>query len=198
MWPKSLWEPCNKVGYLSLVKCLVGFELGTFWFWLKCLNPLALWQKNYFCLVDFWMYLLRHFLCLFMIFIIIYFSWSPIKRLWGSFFQKWLADFSHRTLPRGSSIVGFDRFLQLWSCFTISIIIHFSFICFVILSFRCFIIITCWIVSSELLCLVISASFLILCVEKSVYGYILHFVLCCFYVYLQTLNDLITFCCFSH
>ena len=41
IWPKGQWEPRSKVGSLSLPECLVGFELGTFWFWLQHLNPLA-------------------------------------------------------------------------------------------------------------------------------------------------------------
>ena len=39
--PKGHWEPCSKVGSLSLAKHLAGFEPGTFWFWLQCLNPLG-------------------------------------------------------------------------------------------------------------------------------------------------------------
>ena len=39
--PDGHWEPCNKVGSLRLAKHIVGFELGTFWFLLQCLNPLG-------------------------------------------------------------------------------------------------------------------------------------------------------------
>ena len=39
--PKVTQEPRNEVGSLSIAKCLVGFELGTFWFLLKGLNPLG-------------------------------------------------------------------------------------------------------------------------------------------------------------
>ena len=38
--PKGNWEPRNEVGSLSPAECLVGFEPGTFWFWLQHLNPL--------------------------------------------------------------------------------------------------------------------------------------------------------------
>ena len=31
-WPEGHWEPHNKVGSLRLVKFLVEFELGTFWY----------------------------------------------------------------------------------------------------------------------------------------------------------------------
>ena len=34
-------KPHNEVGSLSLVEHLVGFELGTFWFWSQHLNPLG-------------------------------------------------------------------------------------------------------------------------------------------------------------
>ena len=30
-----------EVGSLSPAECLIGFETGTFWCWLKCLNPLG-------------------------------------------------------------------------------------------------------------------------------------------------------------
>ena len=39
-WHEGHWEPCNEVGTLSLIKCLVGFLLRTFWFYLQCLNLL--------------------------------------------------------------------------------------------------------------------------------------------------------------
>ena len=38
---KGHWEPCNKVGSLSPAECQAGFEQGTLWFWLQCLNPLG-------------------------------------------------------------------------------------------------------------------------------------------------------------
>ena len=38
---KGHQEPQNKVGYLNPVEWLVGFEPGTFWFLLQCLNPLG-------------------------------------------------------------------------------------------------------------------------------------------------------------
>ena len=38
---KGDWEPRNEVVSLRPVKHLVGFEAGTFWFWLQCLNPLV-------------------------------------------------------------------------------------------------------------------------------------------------------------
>ena len=37
--PKGHRQLCSEVGSLSLAKCLVGFELGTFWFLLQRLNP---------------------------------------------------------------------------------------------------------------------------------------------------------------
>ena len=39
-WPKGHQKSCNKVGFLSLTKHLVGFEPGTFQFLLQRLNPL--------------------------------------------------------------------------------------------------------------------------------------------------------------
>ena len=39
--PKDYWMSCNEVGPLSLADCLVGFEWGTFWFWLQLLDPLG-------------------------------------------------------------------------------------------------------------------------------------------------------------
>ena len=39
--PEGHWEPRNEVGSQSLAERLVGFELGTFWFWSHCLNPLG-------------------------------------------------------------------------------------------------------------------------------------------------------------
>ena len=39
--PEGHQEPRNKVGSLSPAECLVGFEQGTFQFWLRHLNPLA-------------------------------------------------------------------------------------------------------------------------------------------------------------
>ena len=39
--PKGHQEPQNEVGSPSLAEHLVGFELGTFRFWLQCLNPLG-------------------------------------------------------------------------------------------------------------------------------------------------------------
>ena len=41
-WPKSHQEPHNEAGSLSQVMHMVGFELGTFWFLLKCLHPLGI------------------------------------------------------------------------------------------------------------------------------------------------------------
>ena len=38
--PKGQREPHNKVGSLSPAKYLVGFEPGTFQFFLQCLKPL--------------------------------------------------------------------------------------------------------------------------------------------------------------
>ena len=38
--PKGHWDPRGKVGSLSLSKCLVGFEPGSFEFLVQCLNPL--------------------------------------------------------------------------------------------------------------------------------------------------------------
>ena len=38
--PKGRWEPHSEVGSLSLTEHLVGFELGTFRFFLQYLNPL--------------------------------------------------------------------------------------------------------------------------------------------------------------
>ena len=36
------WPKCHQeVWSLSLAECLVGFEWGTFWFWLQCLNPVG-------------------------------------------------------------------------------------------------------------------------------------------------------------
>ena len=40
-WPKDHQGHRNKVGFISPANHLVGFELGTFHFWLKCLNPLG-------------------------------------------------------------------------------------------------------------------------------------------------------------
>ena len=40
--PKGHRKAHDKVGSLSLAKCLLGFEPGTFWFWSQCLNPLGL------------------------------------------------------------------------------------------------------------------------------------------------------------
>ena len=40
-WPEGHREPCNKVWSLSQAKLLMGFEPGTFRFWLQCLNPLG-------------------------------------------------------------------------------------------------------------------------------------------------------------
>ena len=34
-------EGHQEVWSLSLAKCLVGFEWGTFWFWLQCLSPIG-------------------------------------------------------------------------------------------------------------------------------------------------------------
>ena len=39
--PEGHLEPRNKVESLSLAECLAGFKLGTFQFWLQCLNPLG-------------------------------------------------------------------------------------------------------------------------------------------------------------
>ena len=39
--PKGHQEPHSEVGSLSPAECLVGFELGTFRFLLKHLNPLG-------------------------------------------------------------------------------------------------------------------------------------------------------------
>ena len=39
-WPEGQRESCNEVGFLSLAKCLVGFEVGSFQFLLR-LNPLG-------------------------------------------------------------------------------------------------------------------------------------------------------------
>ena len=39
--PEGHQEPYNKVGYLSLAEHLLGFEPGTFRFWLQYLNPLG-------------------------------------------------------------------------------------------------------------------------------------------------------------
>ena len=39
--PEGHQKPCNEVRSLSLAKHLVGFEPGTFWFWLQRLNPLG-------------------------------------------------------------------------------------------------------------------------------------------------------------
>ena len=39
--PEGHREPCNEVGSLSPAKHLAGFEPGTFWFLLQCLNPLG-------------------------------------------------------------------------------------------------------------------------------------------------------------
>ena len=39
--PEGHQEPHNEVGSLSLTTCLVGFEPGTFQFWLIHLNPLG-------------------------------------------------------------------------------------------------------------------------------------------------------------
>ena len=41
-WLKSHQEPHNEAGSLSQVMHMVGFELGTFWFLLKCLHPLGI------------------------------------------------------------------------------------------------------------------------------------------------------------
>ena len=41
IWPEGHREPRNKVGSLSPVERLVGFEPGTFRFWSKPLNPLG-------------------------------------------------------------------------------------------------------------------------------------------------------------
>ena len=48
--PKSHQESCSEVGSLSPAKYLVGFELGTFWFWLQCLNPLGCSYDKSLCL----------------------------------------------------------------------------------------------------------------------------------------------------
>ena len=39
--PKVHWEPPNEVGSLTPAEHLVGFDPGTFRFWLQCLNPLG-------------------------------------------------------------------------------------------------------------------------------------------------------------
>ena len=36
--PEGHWKPCNEVGSLSLPECLMGFELGSFLFFLQLLN----------------------------------------------------------------------------------------------------------------------------------------------------------------
>ena len=41
VWLKGHQEPRNEVGSLSPAECLVGFEPGTFRFWLQCPNPLG-------------------------------------------------------------------------------------------------------------------------------------------------------------
>ena len=41
IWSEGYCESCNEVGFLSPAKHLVGFEPGTLWFCLQCLNPLG-------------------------------------------------------------------------------------------------------------------------------------------------------------
>ena len=45
--PKGHREPCNEVRSLSLAKCLVGFEPGTFQFQSQRLNPLGHSSQRY-------------------------------------------------------------------------------------------------------------------------------------------------------
>ena len=39
--PEGHWEPHNKIGFQCPVKYLMGFKLGSFQFWMWCLNPLG-------------------------------------------------------------------------------------------------------------------------------------------------------------
>ena len=57
IWPEGHKEPCNEVGSLNLVKCLVGFKLGTFWFCLQYLNALG-YSRSFF-LSYFQMFLMK-------------------------------------------------------------------------------------------------------------------------------------------
>ena len=82
--------------------------------------------------------------------------------------RKWLAHFSRWLFQRESSIlyiltdIWMYLLIQLWCYLTISIIIQFSFIYFVILSFRCLIIVTCFNCYKWAFFVIIFASFLVL------------------------------------
>ena len=59
-WPEGHWEPFNESASLSPAEHLVGFKIGTFWFWLQRLNPLGhlwqlrLWHHNFYVIKKIW------------------------------------------------------------------------------------------------------------------------------------------------
>ena len=46
------WEPHNEVACLSPAECLVGFEWGSFWFWLQCTSNCFQRKHLFGCLLE--------------------------------------------------------------------------------------------------------------------------------------------------
>ena len=92
---------------------------------------------------------------------------SPIKDLKKSFSRKWFVNFSCWLVPREEFILDdfwMNFLIQLWCCFIIRIIIHFTFTYFAFLLYYSVVLSLLLVViaSIKVSCIIISASFLVL------------------------------------